>query len=66
MRAKQMIKKFDQTKVVLPMKFMSLDCTMVTLGSETLLYINTSYPLGYRPRPRTRATFLDGSDDVES
>ena len=28
-------------KVVLPMKFMSLGCSMVTLRSETLLYINS-------------------------
>ena len=43
MCAKRTRKKFDQMKVVLLMKFMSLGCTMVTLRSETLLYINTSY-----------------------
>ena len=46
MRAKRTIKKFDKVKVVLPLKFMSLRCTMVTLRSETLLYINTSYFFG--------------------
>ena len=34
---------FDQIKVVLPMIFMTLGYTLVTLRSETLLYINTSY-----------------------
>ena len=42
MRAEKTIKKFDQVKVVLPMKFIPLGCIMVTLRSETLLYINTS------------------------
>ena len=37
MRAKRKTKKFDPTKIVLSMKFMSLDCTM---RSETLLYKN--------------------------
>ena len=41
-----MIQNFDQIKVVLAMIFMSLGCTMVTLRSEKLLYINTSYPHG--------------------
>ena len=41
--AKQTRKKFNQLKVILPMKFMFLGCTMVTLRSETLLCINTSY-----------------------
>ena len=43
-RAKQTVKNFDQVKVILPMIFMSLGFTMVILRSETLLYINTSYP----------------------
>ena len=41
MCAKRTIKKFDQVKVVMPLKFMSLGCTMVTLRSETLLYMST-------------------------
>ena len=45
MRAKRTIEKFDQVKVVLTMKFMSLGCIMVTLRSKTLLYMNTSYCL---------------------
>ena len=44
--AKRTKKNFDQVKVVLPMIFMSLGYTMVTLRSETLLYINTSYWVG--------------------
>ena len=39
--AKRTIHKFDPIKVVLPLKFKSLGCTMVTLRSETLLYIRT-------------------------
>ena len=38
-----MIKIFDFIKMVLLIKFMSFGCIMVTLRSETLLYINTSY-----------------------
>ena len=34
-------------KVVLPLKFMSLGCTMVTIRSETLLYMST--PQYYTP-----------------
>ena len=45
MCAKRTEKNFDQVKVVLPIIFMSLGCTMVTLRSEKLLYINTSYHL---------------------
>ena len=41
MRAKPTMKKFDPIKVVLPLKFMSLGCTMVTIGSETLWYMST-------------------------
>ena len=41
MRAKRTIKKFNQMKVILPMKFMSLGCIMVIIWSETLLYVNT-------------------------
>ena len=41
MCAKQIKKKFDQAKVVLPLKFMSLGCIMVTLRSETLLFVST-------------------------
>jgi len=44
--AKRTIKNFDQVKVVLPMIFMSFGCTMVTLRSEKLLYMNTSYYQG--------------------
>ena len=33
--------KFDQVKSVLPLKFMFLDCTIVTLRSEALLYMST-------------------------
>ena len=36
MHAKRTIKKFDQIKEVLTIKFMSLGYTMVTLRSETL------------------------------
>ena len=36
-----MMKKFDLIKLILPMKFMSLGCTMVTLRSETLLFMST-------------------------
>ena len=43
-----MMKKFDLVKVVLLMKFMSFGYTIVTLRSETLLYINTSYPIGLK------------------
>ena len=43
MCAKRTIQKFDQTKVVLPIKFMSLDCIIVTLRSETLLYLSTPH-----------------------
>ena len=39
-RAKQTIKKFDPIKVVV-LRFMSLGCTMVTVGSETLLFMST-------------------------
>ena len=35
------IKKFDPTKVVLPMKFMFLGCIIVIWKSDTLLHINT-------------------------
>ena len=35
------MKKFDLIKLVLPLKFMSLGCTMVTLRAETLLYMST-------------------------
>ena len=41
--AKRTIKKFDPVKVVLPLKFMSLGCTMVTIRSETLLYMSTPH-----------------------
>ena len=41
MRAKGTIKKFDQVKVVLAMKFLSLGCIMLTLTSEILLYMST-------------------------
>ena len=56
--AKQKIKKFDQMKVILPIKFMSLGCTMVTLRSVTLLYINKSYSLarGTNTGPHSTAT----------
>ena len=37
------MKKFDLIKVVLPLKFMSFGCTMVTLGSETLLYMSQGW-----------------------
>ena len=43
MCAKRTMKNFAYVKVVLPMIFMPLGCTMVTRRSETLLYINTSY-----------------------
>ena len=39
--AKRTETKFDLTKAVLPMKLSSLGCTMVTLKSETLLYLST-------------------------
>ena len=55
MCAKRTIKKFDQIKVVLPMKCTCLCCTMVTLRSETLLYINTSYHFRYAILPKTAA-----------
>ena len=42
MCAKRTKKNFGQIKEVWPMKFMCLGYTMVTLRSETLLYINTS------------------------
>ena len=44
MHAKQTMKKFDPIKIVLPLKFMSLGCTMVTLGSETLFFMSTPQP----------------------
>ena len=40
MCAKRTIKKFDPVKVVLPLKFMSFGCTMVTIRSKTLLYMS--------------------------
>ena len=43
MCARRVIKKFDQIKVVLPMKFMSLGYTIVTISSEILLYIITPH-----------------------
>ena len=43
MKCAKRTKNFDQIKVILPMIFMVLGCTMMTLRSETLLYINTSY-----------------------
>ena len=42
--AKRTKKNFDPITVVLPIIFMTLGYTMVTLRSKTLLYINTSYP----------------------
>ena len=50
-------------KMVLPMIFMTLGCTVVTLRSETLLYINTSYYQGWTPlhvacKAHGRASFL--------
>ena len=43
MRAKRTMKKFEKIKVYLPMKFMSLSCTMVTI-----LYMST--PQGHGDR----------------
>ena len=43
--AKQTAKKFDPVEVVLLLKSMSLGCTMVTLRSETLLYMSTPHRL---------------------
>ena len=40
--AKQIV-IFDQVKIILPMIFISLGCTLVTLKSVRLLYINTFY-----------------------
>ena len=39
--AKRTVTKFDLTKAVLPMKLSSPGCPMVTLKSETLLYMST-------------------------
>ena len=39
--AKRTETKFDLTKAVLPMKLSSPGCTVVTLKSETLLYMST-------------------------
>ena len=50
MRAKRTEKKFDPVKVVLPLKFMSLGCPMVTLKSETLLYMSTPQRHGSREK----------------
>ena len=36
MRGKQTTKKFDQIKIVFPIKLMFLGSVMVTIGSETL------------------------------
>ena len=44
MCAKRAIKKFDPTEVVLPTKFISPGCPMVTSKSETLLYKHTPTP----------------------
>ena len=46
MSAKRMMITFDQIKAVLSMKFVCLGCTMVTLRSEKLLYMNTTEPNG--------------------
>ena len=51
--AKRTIKNFDEVKVVLPVIFMSLGYTIVTLRSETLLYINTSYCVVATMEPNT-------------
>ena len=40
-RAKRTTKKFDPVKIVLPLKFKSLGCPMLTLRTETLLYMST-------------------------
>ena len=42
-RAKRTAKKLDSIKVVLLLKSMSFGCTMVTLRSETLLYMSTPH-----------------------
>ena len=49
--AKRVIKNFDQIKVILPLKFRSLGCAMVTLRSETLSYMST--PQGKRPKDKS-------------
>ena len=59
MRVKRTKKKFDQIKVVLPLKFRSLGCTWVILRSETFLYMSapqypTPFPL---PFPQSSSWF---------
>ena len=39
--AKRTVTKFDMAKAVLPMKWSSPGCTMVTLKSKILLYMST-------------------------
>ena len=63
MRAKRQMMKFDLTQAVLPLESVFLGCTVVTLRSETLLYINTSYYQGWTPlhvacKAHGRASFL--------
>ena len=61
-RAKQTKKKFDPIKVVLSLKFMSLGYTMVTLRSETLLYMSTPQSLTCKVRFGLEKIDSDGAD----
>ena len=46
------MKKFDPVKMVLPLNFISLGCSIVTIRSETLLYMSSPQ------RIMTRATMM--------